>query len=302
MILDDFEYITGYDLRGYFVRFIDFSTYKYPNIVKYYRGEVDSPDPVSFNTLNSLLKESIVVNGVIESNRKSLSSNAEFWELLIQVETIRTKLESMENTARWERSVKSNVDYSKYSDMTIILKQSQTLENISRAIGNESSNDGWYSIAISNDLHEEGYDLSGGNEIKIFFRDGVPVIISDVVDIMNGDNIYGKDIYKVITFEDDDLKSLDPKDAVQQCLDTLVSIRRGSVPEYPEFGIRNIAGSNIMSIAYPIISRQLRQTIMSDSVVMNVTVSNIEIYGDAVKISAVIKTKLSDEIIKEITI
>ena len=80
-----------------------------------------------------------------------------------------------------------------------------------------------------------------------------------------GQNVLGKDIYKQFTFENDDLKTVEYKDAVNQSFGIKINCQKNSIPEFPEYGINNeLVGSNVSIISYPTLFRDLLNLFRQD--------------------------------------
>ncbi len=300
MILDDFMDVTGYDLQAFYESFSDFVSTGAPLIRGYYLGNITEPDAEAFTELDRLLKEAQLIDGVLYDNREGLSYDAEFWELLDEFEDMKNVLSTTVNSGRWMRSVKTNTSYSEFPEIVVVLRQNQTLEALSRAIGNPDGNNEWSQIALRNDLREEDYSSAGGNELRVSTTNGQSIIIDDVVAFMVGEDMYGRDWDRKLTFEDNDLKTLSPQDTINQCYTVLVALSKGDVPEYPNFGTNRVIGGNISSMEYPTYFRQVKQTLLSDSVTEDVSIIELDYEQDILKMKVTIKTKLNSELIKDV--
>ena len=71
---------------------------------------------------------------------------------------------------------------------------------------------------------------------------------------------------------------------------------KGSVPEFPDDGIdKRLAGSNINSIQYPVIFRQISKIISKDDSFKSVTLSSITNKDDVIFVNFKIQARTGDE-------
>ena len=56
-ILEDFEQITRYDIRGFFVKFASYLEVNNPRVLSYYKGETNNVDTASFSLLKELTRD-----------------------------------------------------------------------------------------------------------------------------------------------------------------------------------------------------------------------------------------------------
>ena len=125
-----------------------------------------------------------------------------------------------------------------------------------------------------------------------------------MIDNTVGEKIYGRDIKKKLTFEDDDLKSLDYKETVNQTVEILASLNKGDIPEYREIGIPIglYKGSNFSRLNYSSIVRELNKNFSTDDLFSNFNVLEMEYKEGDLYIKYEVNTKYELVIIKNIRI
>jgi hypothetical protein len=211
-ILDKFKKVTNYNLQTYFVDYNKFLTSELNHIVAYYNG-TSSVNKTAFKTLNELYRESLKIESIISSLNSGLSNTIDFWDLIEELSNMNTSLESILNLAKWMRS--SYVfGYDNQSKFKYILKQHQTLENVSFDLGSDDSNEDWVEMAVSNNISEIDYNKQGGNLLNLSKKDNQEINITTVVDVMVGDNILGKDLPTKIEITSDGIISLGTNDTI----------------------------------------------------------------------------------------
>jgi len=295
--ISDFVKITGYDIYSlidYYVAFIEVDSRK---IIDYYAGNFRVADSVAFSKLDILLTEAKKVEEIFYLNRESFINIAD-WNLLDKIEDIIKSLEIIKKSSKFLRSPITNLNYNEGIQSEYGLKQNETLETISRlTLQNSDFDNNWVDLAVKNDLTEEEYSNKGGVLLKIVFDKTYPInYLESVVDNLEGEKMYGKDLDRTITFVDDDLKVLTYKETIQQACDILCNLNKGDVPEFPDDGISSsiIVGSNLKAIAFPVIFRQYYSLFSKDDTFSSFSITNVGFYQDAVFIEAEIRTVYGD--------
>lgn len=261
--LDKFNRITNYDLNQYLSDYYSFLEDDMSDIVSYYNGNSN----IKFNCffeLKRLFNESSIIEDLISNFDQQLSEDIEFWDLIISLSEIRTKLQSIINLSKWMRS--SYVfGYENGDKYYKILKQHQTFEELSYELGSNTSDDDWAEISVSNIISEIDYTDEGGNKILISDNSDYRYSVTSVVDVMVGDNILGKDMYKKLTIDNSDIKCLTPIETVEQSADICLSITKGSVPEYFNLGVpKDTIGSNVYNLKTASIVRNILENFRTD--------------------------------------
>lgn len=295
-ILEEFKQITRYDIRNYFEELASFLEKNQPRIISYYKGETTLIHTESFNKLNRLLKETGKILELIEYNQKLLN-NYKWWLFVAQIEDSQNTLETINKAPKWLRSVASNVNFVTNPEVTLVLKQGETLEQLSRRrLSFDDWDNEWNDVAVRNNLREEDYTPEGGVFLKVSFRNAFSPEVTSIVDTLEGDNIYGKDILKKTTFEDNDLKVLQPIDTFYQAVEILINLKKEDNPEFPQQGYNEklVVGSNVNFLNFPALIRQLTETFRTDDTITSITVLDFKRDQDAVFIEYQVEGRLGD--------
>lgn len=301
--IEEYEDITGYPLSQYLSDFNTFAQSDATEIVNYYGGLVRVPYAPAFASLRKLLKASDRVNEITASFRDKFS-RTDFWELLILLEGIRGKLWTIDNASRWSRSSITKNNFSPTQEIDYTQNARQTLEQIASDIaGSEDRDTDWVRIALRNDLTEEDYTPEGGAVIKLTTEQAGPSV-ETVVDNLIGENIYGKDIYRKLTYVDSDLQVLTPKETIKQAVDINSQLRQGDNPEFPEDGIAKalVVGSNYASFTYSALFRQMFSTFQKDDTLKNFKLTKVEPRQDALFLEFEVETRMGEFLVQSITI
>lgn len=289
--------ITGYDVYTFFSNYISFLEGDSKKIVDYYAGNLKVADSYAFKKLDDLLKEAKTIEEIIYLNKEAFTSVAD-WNVLDQIEDIIKNLDIISRSYKFLRSPVINFAYSDGIQSDYGLKQNETLERVSRVVLNDTEFDNnWADIAVKNNLREEDYTSKGGVLLKVIFNKTYDYnVLFSVVDRIEGEKMYGLDFDKTITFVNEDLKVLSYKDTITQACNILCFLKVGDVPEFPSDGVSSnvVVGSNLKSIAFPILFRQYYNLFAKDDTFSSFSITNVGFDQDALFIEAEIRTTYGD--------
>jgi hypothetical protein len=297
-ILDEFEDITRYPITSFFEKVVLFIQNDHKLIVDYFSGKLKELPTVSFTNFDFLFSEIDKLFGIIQINNSSFS-NFKWFLLIEEVEKIHNFLLTTNKISKWLRSSITSRSFSAYTEIEVGLKQSQTLEALSRDLGSRDSENDWVEIAFLNELEEENYTSEGGNILKANTSASIKKLnIKTIVDNLQGDKILGVDIYKKLTYDitEQDLKVLSPKETYKQSINILITLKKGDNPEFSDQG-RNeklTVGSNINSIAYPILFRQMKEVFATDDTIKSFVVTDVNRKQDGLFIEYEVVSRRGD--------
>lgn len=295
-ILEDFVKITRYDITNYLKDFVCFIQNSQPKIIAYYKGETKVIHTDSFNKLNSLIRETKRVLELITRSSDNFT-NYKWWLFIEQIEDNLSVLETIAAAPKWYKTVEGIANFNLNPEVDITLQQGETLEQLSRRrLGYDDWDNDWRNIAEKNNLAEEDYTSDGGTFLKVSFENTFAPTVQVVVDSLSGDNIYGKDIYRKLTFEDDDLAVLEPRDTFVQSVEIMIKLKKEDNPEFPEQGFnpKLVVGSNVNFLNMPTLIRQLIETFKKDDTISSMTVLDYKRDQDAVFIEYEVEGRLGD--------
>ncbi len=283
-MIDDFSESIEYDVRAFLTKFSLFVSNNLPSITLYFKGKTRVADANSFAALKTLNKEIVKLFEQINSNKSSLT-NYKNWVIIETLEEVKAKIETINNLSRWLRSSITEVSYSEPT-VEITLKQSQTLEMLVQSLGSNDALNSWKDIAIDNSLREEDYTNDGGNLLKVKLQTADILFLNTVIDNIQGENVYGKDLKRKLTFENNDLVVLSPFESFVQTCEILSQLKKKDNPDAPNDGLNEkfIIGSNIALLGFPTIIRQMTAVFAQDDIITSFSVTSIKREEDAVYI------------------
>lgn len=285
---EKFYNITGYDIKSYFQKFVDFCTNDYPLIVDYYSngGEMDKD---SFLRLVELTKESETIEPLFILHENTLD-DISMWDILDNFTETQTKLSTIKSSARWLRS--SSLDKNNTLQLEKTLRTGERFEDVARQLNSENPEDDWMDITIPQYIEETDYSFSdGGNRFYVNLRNIGGNYLDTVVDVLVGENILGRDIDLNFVFENNDLKIVVGDDAIKQALDAILSAQKGCIPEFKDYGIANeFISTTVNAIQYPSIFKNIMNMFQRDSRWDSVELMDVKREDDAVFLSLQCKT------------
>lgn len=294
-VLDSFEQATSYDVKGFLERYINFIEQHYSNIVNYYAGVIDVVPTEAIHQMEMLILEQKQVIDVTILNASSIS-DYEYWSLIEYVEDIGHALETINNVSKWLRSAITKDGYKQQVLASYMTSQGETLDAMERRkLRSNDPFNTWVDTALENQLREEDYTPDGGTLLKVVYKNSAAIYLNSVVDnIDTSEKSYGLDLDRVIKFEPGgDLAILSYVDTIKQAAYILSSLKKEDDPAYPDRGInaKAIIGSNIASVAYPILFRELASTFSTDDTFKSFSVTDVRREGDGIYVDFSVETK-----------
>lgn len=301
---DKFFQITNYDLSEFVYRTKDFFRSDFPTIVNFYNGNSNFIDKKTIKELNFLAEESLKVTSLFR-DFKGLMNTCDFWGLLDGIEDLRTQLQYAQNIPKYLRSSYSKGKIKAGYSYEYTMSQNQTLEDVALdELRSVSNNNSWTSIAVDNDLREVDWDIDGGTQIELTNYSFQQNLVTSMIDYTIGDRIYGKDIQRLLKFENDDLKVLGYKETVYQTVDCLSTLKKRDIPEYPWLGTngRYWTGNNLAMTNLPIIAKELNNIFKTDDLFKDFKVLRVEYKDGDVFIEFQVSTKRDLVIVNNVTV
>lgn len=298
-LLDNFERLTGYDVRAFLNSFLSFSDSDYPAINNFYVGTSDVLPTVALTHLTSLIAEYGRLNDVIQLNATLLEAY-QYWVLTEYLDTISHSLESTQRLSRWARSAPTKSGYRKQVISDYMLGQGETLQDVNRKVLGSNDPDGWVDVALQNGLAEDDYTLLGGTLIKVIFQNNTSFVLNSVVDNVDSqDKVYGTDVRATIGFDEDteDLVVLSPANTNLQSIEILSSLQKGDDPSIPQDGMvlkGTVLGGNIAGVAFPALFRDLAANFATDDSFKAIGITDVRRDADVTYLDITVQPKSGD--------
>lgn len=298
-VIELFEEKTQYDLKSFLESVSLFIKQDYPVLIEFYSVKKNQ----GFNVKGTILKLDELYNEVetILSlvQNSSGSFTPEFWEIVEMLDELKLSLEYMKNTPKWLRSVISKGKYSYSFENNEVLKQRETLENLTSRLGSSNRDNDWVYIALRNNLDEEDYTLDGGIDLTVQFFNKLSLVLNTVVDTnIVGEKVYGKDFSKKIRFvEGEGIEVLGYKETIKQAVDILCKLKSGDNPEFPQDGIpSSILGGNRNTFPVQILKRQIQQAFQKDDTLKSLLITHLQIKEDSISVNLQVETRINEVI------
>lgn len=250
-----------------------------PRILEYFQEENVDPDVDSFDMLQKLIKEATKINDILKI-QKNKFNKIDDWSLMEYLEDIRINLETIDNTSKYTRSSKNKNSWRSQSiQIEYFIDQNETLEDVQiENYGTLDFHNKWIDIALQNNLSEMDYTPDGGKLINLQknVQTNKNFYLESIVDNLQGEKLYGLDIYQKLTFLNNDVLVLSHKDTVLQSINTLILLKKGDIPEFPNFGVDSelTVGTNINIFNYFLLIKQLEEVFSTDDSLVDFAVMN----------------------------
>lgn len=306
---DTVEYFSAsirYNLLTYIDLYSLFVSDYQKKIENYFKFENARAEVEAFDFLSSLIEEASKIDDLIKINKKSFN-RIDHWEFVSFLDDIKNTLDTIDNTAKWTGSNKTRNNWRSISiQSNHTLNQHETLEDVvDNNYGGDYQND-WTKLSIENNLYEKDYSVEGGNNLLITqnINNSPKYFVTSVVDSLINENLYGLDLNRKITFQNDDLLVANYNETVRQSVTILAGLKRGDIPEYPMLGIdpQLGIGNNVGMLVYSSITRQLEDTFSSDDTLANFNIIDISYENTNLTIDYSIDTFFNNTIKSKITV
>lgn len=300
--IEKYESITNISLGDFFDDINYFFKNSYPLLVNFYSGKSNSIEQKNFQFLNNLISRSEDITNKFNNNSDSFST-CDFWDLLDTLEDVKTKLQTCTKLSKYLRSSISQSSFTKGLNFNYTMSNNETIENVSSdVLKNNNFDESWVNISLSNDLKETDWTISGGKILRLTNESFQNSLVTSMIDNTIGERIYGKDIYKKITFEDDDLKTLSYKETVFQTVDILSTLSKGQIPEFPQIGINGnvYKGVNINQMQFSSLVREYTKTFSTDDLFKDFKIVDLQYKEGDLYVKFAVNTKYDLVIFKDI--
>jgi HPt (histidine-containing phosphotransfer) domain-containing protein len=293
-IANEFQNITKFKLLDYFIDYQSFLDDDYNDVYDYYAGNSEEIDVSKINNLSNLLSKSYDLIRTFQDFSGKLG-NVGYWELQQYCQDLKDTLERISKLPKYLRTAKSNRGYKPYIQVNCDIGGMKTIQDVSEQLDNITEQE----LILNNDLEESDYEIDELSSITAFVDNSTNIVVDTILEQPIGNKIYGKDICRKISFNDNDLSLVKYEDNIVQKVDILAELNKGDVPEYPNFGKNIVTGNNYNTYNYAELVSDIRETFLQDSVFSSVNVANIEIKNGDVYITCEIKTKYVYSVTKD---
>jgi len=284
--IETFERLTRFDFNGYIDDFATFIENDYVKILNYFNGKVDKLDKNSINEFIRLKKQSSIVEDYFLSVKVNFD-RMDYWNLVSFIDEINHRIKVISRIDKFLKVVKYESSNERSMAVNYLTTDFDTPESVAAKDRGNPQND-WVDIYVKNHVLETDYLAEkGGTYLKLGRIRLSNIQIESVVDNLQGENVYGKDIDKEFYFENDDLVVLSPKDTIKQSINVLAKLQKGDIPEFLAMGVSpDLAiGSNLGLISIPFISKEMKQTFSTDDTLVNFQILEVDQEGSTLNIN-----------------
>lgn len=294
-IVSDFENITKFALLDYLEQYRDFMQNDFSYISSYYNGDMASVDSSYISNFNSLrTKSKTLMQQFINFSHRL--SNCGFWELQEYCQDLNDTLEKITKLPKYYRTSKTVRGYQTYIQVKGNIGGMKTVKDLAEEISSNGVSE--ISLIIDNDLQEKDWEIDQLSAVTAFVNNQVDVVVETILEQPVGNQIYGKDIARKITLEDNDIAVKKYEDNVEQKCDILLELERGNIPEMPAFGKNPLQGTNMANYNYAELVKDLQSVFLQDDLFESIEVTNVEFKDGDLYVTCSIQTKYSYSTVK----
>lgn len=200
-------------------------------------------------------------------------------------------LEKITKLPKYYRTAKTARGYRQYIQTKQNIGGMKTINDLAQSIKSNGVSE--ISLIIDNDLQEKDWDIDKLSTITAFIDNKADVVVETILEHPIDNQIYGKDIDRKITFNNNDIAVKKYEDNVEQKCDILLELERGDIPEMPTFGKAPLQGSNIANYNYAELAKDLQSVFSQDDLFESVDIINIDFKDGDLYVTCSIRTKYS---------
>ena len=287
-IANKFQQITKFDLYSYFSDYANFMQNQYQSVYAYYAGDSESVDSSYIAMLDSLVSRSEILIKIFDTFGPKLG-NVGYWELQNYCQDLFDTIKKVTILPKYLRTSKTARGYKPYVQVNFRVGGLRDFRDIERQINSEDITE--QSLILGNDMEEEDYEIDDLTNAKLFYNNKRGVVVKTILEEPVGEKVYGRDIAKKISFNDNDLLIAEYISNVEQKVVILCELLEGDIPEFPSFGRRKIIGENFNNYSYPELARDIEGIFLQDDLFESVEFVDIRIDNGDIYVTLNITTK-----------
>ena len=295
-VANEFENITKFALLQYFQDYRDFLQNDYSDVYAYFSGETESIDSSKINKINNLLSRSNNLTRTFQTFAGKLG-NVGYWELQQYCQDLKDTLERISKLPKYLRTAKTCRGYKPFIQITEDIGGMKTVQDVADKIGNITEQE----LILNNDLEEEDYDIDKLSQITALVDNKRGVVVTTIMEQPIGKKVYGKDINRKITFQDNDLSIVVYESNIEQKSDILLGLIKGDIPEFPVLG-KDIQIGSYSQYNYAELVSDLRDNFLQDDIFESIDITDIDVKDGEIFVTCNIKTKYAYSTTKSIKI
>lgn len=295
-VANEFENITKFALLQYFQDYRDFLQNDYSDVYAYFSGSTESIDSSKINKINNLLSRSNNLTRTFQTFAGKLG-NVGYWELQQYCQDLKDTLERISKLPKYLRTAKTCRGYKPFVQITEDIGGMKTIQDVADKFGNITEQE----LILNNDLEESDYDIDKLSPITALVDNKRGVVVTTIMEQPAGKKVYGKDINRKITFQDNDLSIVVYESNIEQKSDILLGLMKGDIPEFPVLG-KNIQAGSYSQYNYAELVSDLRDNFLQDDMFESIDITDIDVKDGEIFVTCNIKTKYAYSTTKSVKI
>lgn len=303
-IIIEFEKVTKYPLIQFLTRYREFMLNSYPAINRYFSGETEGIDTQHISLLKQLTSDCKDVMSQFK-NFANKFSNCGYWQLMEYLSDLSDTIEKINKLPKFRRTSLGKRGYQPSVVVASSVGGFRTMEDVANSVKQiNQDNSNWVELMLGNDLNEIDWEINELTPINVFVNNRTDVVVTTILDQPIGKRIYGIDIARKITFQNNDLLIVKYQDNVEQKCTILLEINRGDVPENMLFGKNSalITGVTTKQFSYPELVTDIQNNFLQNDLFEYAVITDFKYDNGSLYATVEIKTKYDYKTEKKIVV
>lgn len=303
IVINEFETVTKYPLKEFLRKYADFMSTGYREINRHFAGETVSVSNEALTALKQLTSECGDVIAQFK-NFANKFSTCGYWELMDYLDDLQSTIERINKLPKFLRTSLGKRGYTPSVQVRATVGDGRTIDDVASSVAEiNNDNTSWIDLMIQNDLNEGDWSIDKLRGVEVFVNNRSQIVVTTVIDQPVGDRVYGTDIMRKITFQNQDLVLAVKRDNLEQKCVILMELVQGDVPENMLFGKNPLFfGSNVQAVNFPEMISNLVSNFLQNDLFAAVEVTDIKFEQGTAKIKLAIQTKYDYKTEKTITV
>ena len=264
----------NFDIDLYFNEYFSFIDSDLPKLQDFYLGNIENKDQESQSRLNYLYQKGKELDNLLQIHLHNFN-RGDFVELTEYIDEIYYNIKKFNIMSKFLKS--SLTDKIKSNTITTerVVHNFETPEVVSEK-EREDWMDNWVDLYVKNRKLESDYEYNEGYLIQLNKSIFTNFTLESVIDNLQGDKLFGKDIDVNFDIEDNDIKTLNPIDTFHQSVKIISKLKKRDIPQFPEIGLDQNLINGFFEVNLPLIVREKQKDFSIDDTMLSFSIKSIE--------------------------
>jgi len=268
-----------FNFKGYIERFNDFYVNDFPKLISYWNNSKNEINYQILKRFNELRQDWFEFNDGFSRYMQTNSYLLDYHDFQEYIDNVKYILDYILLLPQYFKTSLDDITVFEEPSIVYFVRSDDTLESIAQQIYADPN--AFNIIMDNNNLRYTDVGSSSwvGRKILIPIRRKVVKDVPGIINGLIGEEVLGRDMEEIFSFENDDIKVLNPEETFNQSLNLITSkINRGSLPEFLNLGnsVIGVTGEAIGSISLPIIANEIKTLLRLEPTLLTSSITNIK--------------------------